>query len=403
MILTLIFAGALFALAYLVHALIRAARKHERVTMLDLALVFLAALVSLTGLIMNNLDRVGVGQMERLVIGIALTLIAGSIIVMLLELRRPARLSQSRGVLGLGAGVMLFVMVLVTPVIGANFLISSQLSDIDDTVQPVTEMTQSPQERALDVFDQVIRVIARQTGLDMLTIAENLDAGTTVAQLVREHNGNLEVVVNGIADIMSQQVQLLAAEGQIEPAQAAIGISYMETIVRRGVESDLTGFLARFSEFDELEEEDIRARLANDDDDDATRLNGAATSTLIPTQTTTPTESPAETPTATREPPQIATLMPLPTRESFATTTPTSTPTLASPCLVVTRFNVNLRAAPDLDAELLATIDFDTTLNAHGRDAAGEWWFVEYEDMTGWLSAEFVNATPPCADLPVRR
>jgi hypothetical protein len=67
------------------------------------------------------------------------------------------------------------------------------------------------------------------------------------------------------------------------------------------------------------------------------------------------------------------------------------------------QFNVNLRESPDLDAELLLTIPFDTVVSLFAQSEDGEWWFTEYEGQAGWLKAEFLTLTASCELLPVRR
>jgi hypothetical protein len=51
---------------------------------------------------------------------------------------------------------------------------------------------------------------------------------------------------------------------------------------------------------------------------------------------------------------------------------------------------------------MLLTIPFSTTLNASARNKASDLWFVSYQNKTGWVSGEFVNADSTCATLPVK-
>jgi hypothetical protein len=132
-----------------------------------------------------------------------------------------------------------------------------------------------------------------------------------------------------------------------------------------------------------------------------------ATATDIPDETAwpeasptlTPTPSPTATLTATRVQPSPT---PTATRFRFATRTPEPTPTLPNPCLALTRFNVNLRTLPDLDAEVLVVIPFDTTVTLFGRNDDSSWWLAQHEGQTGWLKGEFLNVTTSCAELSVR-
>jgi hypothetical protein len=115
-----------------------------------------------------------------------------------------------------------------------------------------------------------------------------------------------------------------------------------------------------------------------------------ATRTALPTLTFTPTALPSLTFTPTPVPLVVSPTRGIPT----ASVTPT-----ASPCTVTVRQNVNLRAEPSLSASRLATIPFNTELSVSAKSADGNWWRVTYEGQTGWVSAEFVNADPRCADI----
>jgi hypothetical protein len=109
-------------------------------------------------------------------------------------------------------------------------------------------------------------------------------------------------------------------------------------------------------------------------------LAPSVTPSLVPTSTGTPTPAP----TATRVP-----------------ATPTPTPTLVD-CQLVTDYNVNLRAAPDSDADVLLTIPFNTSVSAFARSEDSTWWQVSYEGQTGWLSDDFVTGESSCLNLPVQ-
>ncbi len=119
------------------------------------------------------------------------------------------------------------------------------------------------------------------------------------------------------------------------------------------------------------------------------------TATAIPsatyTATATITRTPRPTGTAT------ATLY------VFVTSTALPTATLPSPCLALTKFNVNLRAKPEADATVEATIPFDNTISLYGHSEDLIWWYGEYQGKQGWLKAEFLTLTASCDALPVKQ
>ncbi len=58
---------------------------------------------------------------------------------------------------------------------------------------------------------------------------------------------------------------------------------------------------------------------------------------------------------------------------------------------VNTRFNANLRAEPQVDAEILNTIPFNTVIEANARSSDGNWLRVSYLDEQGWVLIALVS------------
>ncbi len=126
--------------------------------------------------------------------------------------------------------------------------------------------------------------------------------------------------------------------------------------------------------------------------------------TVTPTAPVTATLMPSPSPSATGTP--TATRTPFPTETAtspvFATRTPSPVPTLPAPCGAVVNFNLNLRAAPSTEADVLASIPFNTRLELFGRSADSGWWYTVYEEQAGWVLGEFLTLDTVCAALPVR-
>ncbi|MEL6269932.1 MAG: DUF4397 domain-containing protein, partial [Chloroflexota bacterium] len=53
--------------------------------------------------------------------------------------------------------------------------------------------------------------------------------------------------------------------------------------------------------------------------------------------------------------------------------------------------NLQFRITPDSNAESLGLIPSGTQLIVTARDASGDWFFVEFENQTGWISSSFVR------------
>ena len=62
---------------------------------------------------------------------------------------------------------------------------------------------------------------------------------------------------------------------------------------------------------------------------------------------------------------------------------------------------VNVRAKPDLNAEVLASMDKGTQAEVIGRNEASNWLQVKLDDITGWVFAETVVVNTPFDQLTV--
>lgn len=174
---------------------------------------------------------------EVLALGTALALMIGG--ATLLVLRR----ARAHAAFSALSGLLLAVGAVLAPAIATQ----RGLNTTPDT--PVVETpaaTLTAQERALLVFNRVTAVIAAQTGLDAETVAQNLDAGISVAQMAREAGADLNTIVLEISAILREQVENVVADGRMDEFQASLLISQMPLIVRLGVETDLAGALSRF-------------------------------------------------------------------------------------------------------------------------------------------------------------
>lgn len=110
-------AGGIFALIYIINAIIQTVRHKTRIGFIQTWLAFLVVLLPLAGLVNNRLSENPVPLERTLSLAIAAGLILLSVLVMLVELRRAERLKQSRGLLGIGAGALIAIAVFSVPVI----------------------------------------------------------------------------------------------------------------------------------------------------------------------------------------------------------------------------------------------------------------------------------------------
>jgi uncharacterized protein YraI len=70
--------------------------------------------------------------------------------------------------------------------------------------------------------------------------------------------------------------------------------------------------------------------------------------------------------------------------------------------LIRARFNVRLHDAPALASPVSVIVPFDSEVTALGRNAAGDWLFVGFDDDTGWGVAQlFAISRDEIAELPL--
>lgn len=62
---------------------------------------------------------------------------------------------------------------------------------------------------------------------------------------------------------------------------------------------------------------------------------------------------------------------------------------------------VNVRAKPDLNADVVTSMGKGTQAEVIGRNEASDWLQVKLNDITGWVSAEMVVVNVPADQLPV--
>lgn len=144
------------------------------------------------------------------------------------------------------------------------------------------------------------------------------------------------------------------------------------------------------------------------------------TASLIPaTQTSTPIEL-ASVPTSVPVLPMLPTNTPLPALTNplttpnwftplptqYIPTTPTSTPmpnatAAAARCSGVIQNNLNLRTGPGVNYDRMTTISAGTTVAITAQNTTGDWYRVLINSESGWMSADYLQLSAACGQLPV--
>jgi hypothetical protein len=205
--------------------------------------VIMAALLllPLAALIADNRTRGVWDRSEWALFAVAALLLVGGILLAFIERRNGYAFRRARGLRITLVGLVLAVIVGGVPVIAAAVGLRG-----NDSVTDPAEAELSAYDRAVNIFDRVTQLVGEEADLDAETVALRLDEGVPVARLVRDNNGNLERVIQGISEILTGQVEILASSGDMNETAAAIAIAQMENVVRIGVEAELAGLLERF-------------------------------------------------------------------------------------------------------------------------------------------------------------
>ncbi len=121
--LILVLAGALFALFFVLIAIVRTLRHSTKITFWELLLAFLAALLPLAGIVDGSMTDtpaplpLRAGLLTGAVLGVLGMLIA------VLELRREQKLKQSRGIFAIGIGLLIVLATFTVPITSQQILL----------------------------------------------------------------------------------------------------------------------------------------------------------------------------------------------------------------------------------------------------------------------------------------
>ena len=404
----LLLMGAACVVAFIINNVARTALRHTEISKWELRLAFFAALLPVSALVVDNLERGRFGTLEQIMFLLIIPLTIVSIGLFVVEGFRPQRWRQSRGVFGLGIALLLTISTLSYHFVSLN----AQLSIVERSVVPTPvnaapdELT--PCERAFAglgtiVFDR----IREYTGLDEDALTDEfIDGQRSLSQIIQANDREPTGFVNAVVSDFEDELPDLVSQECLTPLQAAgaplLIRTQLQNVVNTRLADVLTLFEGAFGGGDDTDANTVTE--ADEADLRATRvalLDNLPTEPVLPSPTATSTPSVTPSPTVTRTP--FPTLSPTPTRERYQTPTPTLTATLPNPCLATASFNVNMRTQPDLDeSDVILTIPFDAVFSVFAPNEDKTWWFGQYEGEAGWIKGEFIALTRPCDDLPPR-
>jgi hypothetical protein len=313
--------------------------------------------------------------------------------------------------LGLGAAALLVLGSITTPLF---------LSLIPGSTSSGTQSTGA----TVQTDGSLQTVLTEQTGLSFEDIQTQMESGTSLAALVEAHGGSTEAVTNALTQAINQAVEAGTIPQQMLDRMGGDGAAVAAQIVNGDLPPQMAGrvlgtftgqgtapggfggnppsgelpsdapaggFGAPPDGFDPAnmpELPDIEAAASAAPASDSNQAASAESEVASPT------------PTIDSTPTEIVPVVIVPTDLPTAIpATPTATQEPAT-CSLVINFNLNLRAQPDSEGELITTIPFGSVVQTTGQNDSG-WWQVSYDRQTGWVSGEYVTPGTGCESLAV--
>jgi hypothetical protein len=405
--------GAIFAIIFILNNILRTVLRRNNLRLWDILLVFMVVVLMVSGLLVDNIADARFDLQEQLTLLTIIPMFILSIPVTILEATRPQRLKRSRGILGLGVSILLFVATFSFNIL--SLFIEQNAITVARIPTPVNETAPfsdpcSQETIASSATSQFFGIISQETDLTAEELADVFaqDGTVSVANLVERNGGDPRTTVNLLNEYVSQLLLDLVTDGCIPSLARPLALSQITPIIEDAVFNNFDTLINQFAAFGNQTDNTQQTSLIATPNE--TELQSTRRALIAQIPTTVPTNTPTNTPTITVTPSPTITRTPLPsatataTRERFVTATPTATATLPNPCLGTADFNVNLRDFPSQETgEVLLNIPFGESFAVYAPNEDGTWWYVEYDNTAGWLNGEFISLTRACQNLPPRR
>ncbi|NDJ61464.1 MAG: hypothetical protein GYB67_10080, partial [Chloroflexi bacterium] len=178
--------AAFVALLFLINAVIQTLRGGRPLGWFGALLAALAIIATTSALILSTLLGNPALMINAVTLANALIVVVISIVIFVIEARRQDRPRQrGHGTLGIGVGALMSVAVFTTPAIIGAFAIPTGALSAASAPASVSMQADSP----------LIDLLIDETGLDRSTLAAELAAGATIADLINANGGDLERVI----------------------------------------------------------------------------------------------------------------------------------------------------------------------------------------------------------------
>ncbi len=412
--------------------------RHKRQGTIAILLALVSIAAPLIAYVLSSDTTALASLVNDLAINAAIVFVA-SLLTLFIERRNAKRdRSRSYGMLGLGLSLLLALGVFglsLTSTSRSNttaaasstrstanqsglVLVSAETSAgsaNQNSSSPAAEATQSVEA---STPTEVATVLTAQTGLSADEIVTQIQAGSTIADLVKANNGKLDPIVSAIAKSLDT---LIKVGGQQSQMISTLGsdTTAMATQLVQGTLGQAQQFLLPQLITGQAPTPPGAPNMQPEATAEATSaVNGNASDAgpVLVTNTSQVQQQPSSDTASQAQPTATATVI-RPTQIVFPAATPTvvitATPEIvgtetttttvnntAAACSLVVDYNLNLRDQPTTDgSKVYLSIPFGTTVTADGRTADG-WYSVTYNGQKGWVNNAYLTASTSCASLP---
>jgi uncharacterized protein YgiM (DUF1202 family) len=331
--------------------------------------------------------------------------------------------------LGIGIGLMLIVGVLVTPVILSALLGSDtavqaasdpvSIPDLGSIALPDTNTANGqavlPDTSTQTDATELQVILEAETGLTVEAILEQIDAGITISAMIEANNGDITAVSTAITTAFEQAIADGTVPQQMLDAFGGDVAGLTEQLIVGQLPAQMVPLMLSNLLGLPMDTSNLPAGGFPGGDNGGIPPNGMPSGGNAPDAASAslqPDLSSTEVVIAVSPEPAQVELTPFvfPTvavvniAELMAETPSTGASSAAiaprdgESCFITVDFNLNMRVDPDPESEWVLSIPFGSIVSASGPNE-NNWWFVTYEDHSGWVSGDYVTPGHTCAGL----
>ncbi|MBI1258629.1 MAG: SH3 domain-containing protein [Chloroflexi bacterium] len=271
--------------------------------------------------------------------------------------------------------------------------------------QPTAAPTVQP--AANPAGSDVAQVLSEQTGLSADDLNTQISGGSTLAQLVSAHNGNLDTVTTAIAAALDQLVAAGGRTGQLVSRLGSDNSAIATQIVQGELPAQVQQRVVSMLITGAAPSAPANGNAAGGNPPSPSGDNNSAPTDNANQNFPPPTNVP---PTPTTLPPTATVARPTPITFPTATNTPeapaadqatVAATSAAAACTLIPNYNLNLRDQPNKDTgAVLVSIPLGTSVSADQR-TSDDWYHVSYDGHNGWVDGQFASPSAGCSSLPL--